>query len=53
MGEFPPKKLRNTSCKVLDMRRMALEIWLQSLLMIQPTPSQLLSFLNIEHLANL
>lgn len=48
-SEFPPKRLRNTTGKVLEARRAGLETWLITALLIEPTPPQLLSFLQIHN----
>ena len=56
--EFPPKKLRNTSPKVLETRRLSLEHYIQSLIrqfqkQYQPLPQVLLDFLDLySHLPN-
>lgn len=44
---FPPKKVRNSSVKVLESRRTSLELYLQTMLTFNPVPPQVLSFLNL------
>ena len=44
-ADFPPKRIRNTSAKVLESRRKGLEHWVQSLARRGPVPQLLLSFL--------
>ncbi|KAB7496643.1 Sorting nexin-24 [Armadillidium nasatum] len=48
-GYFPPKRIRNTSHKVLELRRTGLEAWLQLVLKIQPIPNSLISFLEVSN----
>ncbi|CAL4167723.1 unnamed protein product [Meganyctiphanes norvegica] len=48
-SEFPPKRIRNTTGKVLEARRAGLETWLSSAILIEPTPPQLLAFLQIHN----
>ena len=50
--DFPPKKLRNTTPKVLETRRLALEHYLRSFVrqcqkQYQPLPQVLLEFLDL------
>jgi len=47
VAEFPPKRIRNTSAKVLESRRTGLEHYIQSLARIVPTPPQLTAFLEL------
>jgi len=47
LPEFPPKKLRNTSARVLESRRTGLEHYIQGLAKLVPTPPQLIAFLDI------
>ena len=47
LSEFPPKRIRNTSAKVLESRRKGLEHFIQSLARVQPVPQLLLSFLEL------
>ena len=47
LSEFPPKRIRNTSAKVLESRRKGLEHFIQSLAKVQPCPQLLLSFLEL------
>jgi len=47
LGEFPPKRIRNTSAKVLESRRKGLEYWIQSLARLHPLPQQLITFLEL------
>jgi len=47
IAEFPPKRIRNTSAKVLESRRTGLEHFIQSLAKIVPTPPQLIHFLDL------
>ena len=47
LSEFPPKRIRNTSAKVLESRRKGLEHFIQSLAKLQPVPQLLLSFLEL------
>ena len=47
IAEFPPKRIRNTSAKVLESRRTGLEHYIQSLAKIVPTPPQLITFLEL------
>ena len=47
IAEFPPKRIRNTSAKVLESRRTGLEHYIQSLAKIVPTPPQLIAFLEL------
>jgi len=47
LTEFPPKRIRNTSAKVLESRRTGLEHYIQSLAKIVPTPPQLIAFLDL------
>jgi len=47
IAEFPPKRIRNTSAKVLESRRTGLEHFIQSLAKITPTPPQLIAFLEL------
>lgn len=47
LAEFPPKRIRNTSAKVLESRRTGLEHYIQSLAKIVPTPPQLITFLDL------
>lgn len=46
-AEFPPKRLRNTTSKILETRRSGLELWLHSVLLLQPSPPALLAFLQV------
>merc|ERR1712018_431033 len=51
--DFPPKKLRNTTPKVLETRQLALEHYLRSFVrqcqqLYQPLPLALLDFLDVE-----
>lgn len=45
--EFPPKKLRNTSQKVLGIRRQQLEKYMQCVVKLTPVPKLLLDFLQV------
>ena len=45
--EFPPKRIRNTSAKVLESRRKGLEHFIQSLARVHPLPQLLLTFLEL------
>ena len=45
--EFPPKKLRNTSQKMLSTRRQHLEKYMQNVVRIAPIPKALLDFLQV------
>merc|ERR1712110_843470 len=45
---LPPKKLSNSTAKVLDSRRAGLELYLQSLASIDPLPDELLEFLGLQ-----
>ncbi|TRY67424.1 hypothetical protein TCAL_03434 [Tigriopus californicus] len=45
--EFPPKKLRNTSHKVLEQRRSGLENYIQYFVRMNPVPQVLLNFLDV------
>merc|ERR1711953_693703 len=45
---FPPKKLSNSTAKVLDSRRAGLEIFLQSLASFDPIPAELMEFLDLQ-----
>jgi len=47
LTEFPPKRIRNTSAKVLESRRTGLEHYIQSLARLSPTPPQLIAFLEL------
>ena len=47
LAEFPPKRIRNTSAKVLESRRKGLEHFIQSLARVSPTPPLLLAFLEL------
>ena len=47
LAEFPPKRIRNTSAKVLESRRKGLEHFIQSLARTNPPPGLLLSFLEL------
>lgn len=47
LAEFPPKRIRNTSAKVLESRRTGLEHYIQSLSRLSPTPPQLIAFLEL------
>ena len=47
IAEFPPKRIRNTSAKVLESRRTGLEHFIQSIAKIVPTPPQLTAFLEL------
>ena len=47
IAEFPPKRIRNTSAKVLESRRTGLEHYIQSLVRLSPTPPQLIAFLEL------
>jgi len=47
LPEFPPKKLRNLSARVLESRRTGLEHYIQALAKISPTPPFLTAFLNL------
>lgn len=51
LAEFPPKRIRNTSAKVLESRRKGLEHFIQSLARTNPTPALLLSFLELSDTA--
>ncbi|XP_037081135.1 sorting nexin-24-like isoform X2 [Pollicipes pollicipes] len=46
--EFPPKRVIHNTVKVLELRRAALEAYLQTLLLIEPTPRPLLDFLGVQ-----
>jgi len=46
---FPPKKLSNTSSKILESRREDLEKYLQCLAKIYPLPIELIEFLELEN----
>jgi len=46
---FPPKKVRNSSIKVLESRRTSLEHYLQTMLTFSPIPKEVLGFLNIHN----
>ena len=48
LSEFPPKRIRNTSAKVLESRRKGLELFIQSLARTNPIPGLLLSFLELQ-----
>lgn len=45
--EFPPKRIRNTSHKVLSIRREHLERYMQYVVKISPIPTELLDFLQV------
>ena len=45
--EFPPKRLHNTSRKVLEQRRQGLESYVQYFVRMNPTPKPLLDFLEV------
>ena len=45
---FPPKRVRNSSPKVLEQRRAALEIYMQKMLRLASTKQQVLNFLGID-----
>ena len=45
--EFPPKRLHNTSKKVLEQRRQGLESYVQYFVRMNPTPKPLLDFLEV------
>jgi len=47
---FPPKRIRNTTARVLESRRAGLEQYIQALAKIRPTPPQLASFLQLPSL---
>ena len=47
IAEFPPKRIRDTSAKVLESRRTGLEHYIQSLVRLSPTPPQLIAFLEL------
>ncbi|CAL8143716.1 unnamed protein product [Orchesella dallaii] len=49
---FPPKKVRNSSVKVLESRRTSLEHYLQTMLTFSPIPKEVLGFLNIHNCRN-
>ena len=51
LAEFPPKRIRNTSAKVLESRRKGLEHFIQSLARTSPNNSLLLSFLELQDTA--
>ena len=44
---FPPKRVRNTNPKVLEHRRVALEVYMQKMLRLTSTKQQVLNFLGI------
>ena len=48
LAEFPPKRIRNTSAKVLESRRKGLEHFIQSLVKLNPVPQLLLTFLELQ-----
>ena len=45
--EFPPKKIRNSSQKVLGIRRQQLEKYMQYVVKIAPVPKVLMEFLQV------
>ncbi len=45
--EFPPKKLHNSSKKVLEQRRRGLECYVQYFVRMNPVPKALLDFLEV------
>ena len=47
LSEFPPKRIRNTSAKVLESRRKGLEHFIQSLSRLSPIPQLLVTFLEL------
>jgi len=47
---FPPKRIRNTTARVLESRRAGLEHYIQGLAKIRPTPPQLANFLQLPSL---
>ena len=46
--EFPPKRVIHNTVKVLELRRAALEAYLQTLLLVEPPPRPLLDFLGVQ-----
>ncbi|XP_062580071.1 sorting nexin-24-like [Saccostrea cucullata] len=46
--EFPPKKVMKFSYKVLEQRRLALQTYLQGVVLTDKIPKVLLHFLNVE-----
>ncbi|XP_076237478.1 sorting nexin-24 [Calliopsis andreniformis] len=48
IASFPPKRVRNSQPKVLEQRRVALELYLQKMLRLSATKQQVLNFLGIE-----
>ncbi|XP_023331722.1 sorting nexin-22-like [Eurytemora carolleeae] len=49
---FPPKRIRNTTARVLESRRAGLEHYIQSLAKLRPTPPQLAAFLQLPSLGD-
>jgi len=49
---FPPKRIRNTTARVLESRRASLEHYIQGLATIRPTPPQLATFLQLPGLGD-
>jgi len=47
---FPPKRIRNTTARVLESRRAGLEHYIQGVAKLQPTPPQLAAFLQLPSL---
>ncbi|XP_023246427.1 sorting nexin-24-like isoform X1 [Copidosoma floridanum] len=45
---FPPKRVRNSNPKVLEQRRVALEIYIQTMLKFTNTKQQVLNFLGVD-----
>jgi hypothetical protein len=45
--EFPPKRLRNSSSKVLELRRQLLEKYIKIMVAAKPVPEALLQFLDV------
>jgi len=45
--EFPPKRLKNTSQKVISIRRQQLEAYMQYVVKIAPVPKVLMDFLQV------
>ncbi|OAD57890.1 Sorting nexin-24 [Eufriesea mexicana] len=48
VAPFPPKKVRNSQPKVLEQRRITLELYIQKMLSLSATKQQVLNFLGIE-----
>ncbi|XP_066598833.1 sorting nexin-24-like [Prorops nasuta] len=48
IAPFPPKRVRNSQPKVLEQRRVALELYIQTMLRISATKQQVLNFLGID-----